>query len=125
MRTFDATVTREGKWWAVVVKDIPGYCVVTQGRDLPDAEFMARDAVALALEIPIEDVAVRLHVSGMDEGLAELARVRVAAEEGQRLVASLAQQLIDQGVSLRDAGLILNLSHQRVGQLVGPRRKAA
>ncbi|PKW14992.1 hypothetical protein [Saccharopolyspora spinosa] len=41
-RQFEATATREGKWWVVEVEDVGA----TQGRNVAEAREMAKDLVA-------------------------------------------------------------------------------
>ena len=46
--TYRATATRSGRWWSVELHDLPPkHFGFTQGRDLVEAEYMARDAIAL------------------------------------------------------------------------------
>jgi len=49
---------RDGDWFPVEVPSVPG--VFTQGRDFVEVEEMARDAIALMLDVPIGEVAVRI-----------------------------------------------------------------
>jgi predicted RNase H-like HicB family nuclease len=56
--TYTAVVgPRDGDWYPVEVPSVPG--VFTQGRNLVEVEEMAREAVALALELPTSEVAIR------------------------------------------------------------------
>ena len=50
---YHAVAEKSGKWWAVTITDLPDpkMCCVTQGRDWDDALFMARDVIALMLEV--------------------------------------------------------------------------
>jgi predicted RNase H-like HicB family nuclease len=41
---------RVGKWWAISVPDLPG--VLSQARRRDEVERMARDAIALYLDVP-------------------------------------------------------------------------
>lgn len=51
-QTFHATATWDGKWWAVQIGGLPeGMVGVTQGRDKDDAKSMAKEAVALLLNV--------------------------------------------------------------------------
>jgi predicted RNase H-like HicB family nuclease len=51
--TYHATATPDGKFLAVEIHDLPPDMVgVTQGRTVDEAEAMARDAIALLLEVP-------------------------------------------------------------------------
>lgn len=49
---------RDGDWFPVEVPSVPG--VFTQGRDLVEVEEMAREAIALMLDVPISEVAIRI-----------------------------------------------------------------
>lgn len=49
---------RDGDWFPVEIRELPG--VFTQGRDLAEAESMAREAIALMLDVPISEVAIRI-----------------------------------------------------------------
>jgi predicted RNase H-like HicB family nuclease len=56
-----AVAERAGQWWAVSVPDVPG--VFTQARRLQGrsgAGAMARDALALMLDISAEDIEVEV-----------------------------------------------------------------
>lgn len=48
---------RDGDWYPVEVPSVPG--VFTQGRNLVEVEEMAREAIALALEVSTSEVAIR------------------------------------------------------------------
>lgn len=51
--TYHATATWDGKGYAVRIHDLPpNMAGATQGRNLDDAEFMARDAIAALLDVP-------------------------------------------------------------------------
>ena len=122
-RTYDATATRSGRWWAVEVHKMPkGHLALTQGRTLAEAEAMAREAIALLLSVPEEAVLVRLRVAGAEEALASVERARhdreMAAREEQATLARAAADLVGRGISQRDAAHLLGLSHQRVSQLL-------
>lgn len=64
MQTYAATATRDGPWWAVEIDGLPpGMVGATQGRDLDDSEAMAREVVALLLELPEDDIHIDLRVA--------------------------------------------------------------
>lgn len=49
---YHATATKDGDWYAVEIHNLPpGMVGVTQGRDLNDAESMARECIALLLDV--------------------------------------------------------------------------
>ncbi|MEU0940986.1 type II toxin-antitoxin system HicB family antitoxin [Embleya sp. NPDC005971] len=121
---YQATAERSGAWWAVSIEDAAGG-VYTQGRPLAEVADMARDAVATALDVSPNEVRVELSVAGTTEALNTLDQARRAAEEADRTasraLADAVATLLDTGMSQRDAGRVLGVSHQRVGQLA-PRR---
>lgn len=49
---------RDGEWSPVEVPEVPG--VFTQGRDLAEVEEVTREAIALMLDVPVGEVAVRI-----------------------------------------------------------------
>ena len=50
--TYYATVTPSGEWYAVEIQDSSAKMIgATQGRDLDDAKAMAREAIALLLDV--------------------------------------------------------------------------
>jgi hypothetical protein len=52
---YEVKVTREGKWWMVAIPAIDG---LTQARRLSEAELMAKEYIAVTLDVPIESVDV-------------------------------------------------------------------
>lgn len=125
--SYTAQLTRDGKWWVVYVPEI-GHA--TQGRTLAEADEMARDLICLweeedrgllldaaeldvQLDIQLPDE-VRSHLQEADELRAKAQQTHEAAAEQQ---AEAVRTLRRSGVSMRDAGKALGLSHQRVAQL--------
>jgi hypothetical protein len=123
--TYDVDVTREGKWWMVSIPALDG---LTQAYNLSEVEAMARSYIAVSQNADPDqiEVNVRVKVVGdvihVDRRLAAIVDMRRQAatleREATREAAGLARDLKAQGVSLRDIGSILGLSHQRVHQLV-------
>lgn len=120
--TYKATAVRAGKWWAVEVEDVPG--AHTQGRNLKEAAEMAREAVALLLDVPEDEIAIDLNPELPPETTVALQDFhtrrtnREEAEEAERTAQeAAARALIQAGLSVRDAGTVLGTSHQRVAQL--------
>jgi predicted RNase H-like HicB family nuclease len=123
-KVYAAKAVRIGDWWAVTVEGVRG--VHTQARRLDQVEEMARDALALMLDIDPQafDVIVRPQLTSVEQGvLAQLAvaqkqlrDAQTAAAEG--MAAAAAELVHGQGLTLRDAGSILGVSYQRVGQLM-------
>ena len=59
MKTYHANASRNGRFWLVHIPEIDQY---TQGRNLAEVEPMARDLIALWLEIPEDSFDVAVHV---------------------------------------------------------------
>lgn len=121
---YTAHVRRDGRWWMVEVPQIDG---LTQARRLGEAGLMARELVAITLDIPVDEVEVEVVVSTIgdvdvmaaleriEEKRAEAARIERQATDGTR---ALASALRGEGVALRDIGTVLGVSHQRVDQIL-------
>lgn len=127
MRRYTAQVERSGDWWAISVRGVKG--VHTQARRLDQVEDKARDAIAGVLDIPMRSFTVNVEVTmpaGVENAVKNAIDRRQAAEETGR-AASLALRkaagiLVDEGLTVRDAGHLLHVSHQRVGQVVAQSR---
>lgn len=125
MTVVDYTVTREGKWWMIAIPSLDG---LTQARRLSEVDDMARDYVAVAQDIPYSQAQARctaIVVDGVDV-LARSRQIEQLHNEARRLEdesvqqrASLAKELVEDDVPLRDVGEVIGVSYQRVHQLVG------
>jgi hypothetical protein len=117
-----AEARRVGGWWAVDVVDVPG--AHTQARRLDQVEAMARDVVSILtgqapksiqIEIvPVLDPTIEpvvMSAKGIRQASADLER----RANTETIAAS--RKLRAGGLSLRDAGRLLGISHQRVAQL--------
>jgi len=121
--TYTAVCRRVGDWWAIDVPEAHG--VHTQARRLEQVEAMARDAVSLLRKVPEDsfDVTVEPHLD--DEAEQTLAasaeatrRAREAAETASRLQREAATTLLTKyRLTVRDTGMLLHVSPQRVSQL--------
>jgi predicted RNase H-like HicB family nuclease len=125
MTRYTAVCRRSGDWWAISVPEIKG--VHTQARRLEQAEAMARDAIALMLEVPAESFDIEIAPEIPNE-VAEALRAREeycrAEEEANAATERAAHWLITNGYTVRDAGRLLNLSPQRVSQITSGQRAA-
>ena len=130
---YTASAERHGDWWAITVDELPG--VFSQARRLGQVETMARDAVSLLLDVPSDsfDLSVREKlapdveraVAAAKEARATALALREVASERSR---AAARTLAAHGLPQRDIGRLLDLSHQRVAQLLerasaGPRAR--
>ncbi len=124
MKNYDIVVHREGRWWMIAIPSIEG---LTQARRLFDVERMAVSYISVDQDVRPAEVEItwaKLLVDGADverrrEALEELRRKasELDAQIREEQV-SLARELKDDGVPLRDVGQVLGVSHQRVSQLL-------
>lgn len=123
MTEYRATARHEGKWWSVSFDNLPkGYGGATQGRTWAEAERMAREAIALLLDV--EEDSFELVMRPSDPTLAAVVidaeRAREEAEQAaararKALVAAAVE--LTKSVTVRDAGAILRVSHQQIAKL--------
>lgn len=117
-----AEATRVGKWWVVEVPEVPG--VFTQAHRLDQVEGQVVDAVRTMIEDPTAEVVVEV-VPTLDAASTEAVRVAReqsdAAEQAAAARAAATHRAVvvlrDGGLSVRDAAIVLGLSHQRVAQI--------
>jgi len=124
MKTYIATATREGKWWAICVTT-ESREVWTQSKGLDRVEDVAREAVSMALGVGEDsfDIEVRPELpEGFQTSIVTAQAKIMSAEEA---LASARQELRgllfamkDRGLSVRDLGVLFALSPQRISQLL-------
>lgn len=122
MTTYEVTVRRDGKFWYV---EIPALDGATQARNLSEIDEMARDYIAEVAEVPADSFDLHVQIELPDAvqywlATAEALRnteaaARAAAAEASR---TAARKLQDSGLTLREIGSVLDVSHQRAQQLV-------
>ena len=125
MKNFDVTISREGKWWMVATPEIDG---LTQARSVHEARDMARDYIAITLDIPKDSFDIQVHaekigtVEHVAQILEDIKAARATAEKMEREATErsreLAKDLAAQNIPLRDIGAIMEVSHQRAHQLI-------
>lgn len=124
VKIYDYDITQENELWLI---RIPELSLATQAEHLRDTDRMAKSIVSLHLNVSPESVMVkRSNVIGMQQGVAEAVKAAVEARgrwnEAQDIAVAetlrAVHQLRESGVSLRDTGYLLGLSHQRVAQLL-------
>jgi hypothetical protein len=124
MKTYDITVTRDGKWWMIEVPAIDG---LTQARRLSEIKDMAVSLIAVTVDVPASQVGVNI-VAMIVEGTdlverrrqidAEREAARVAERKAAVLTMDLVRKLDADHVPLRDIGEAVGVSFQRVHQLL-------
>ena len=126
MKRYTAIFEREesGSWLARI-PSIRG--CQTYGRTLEQARTRLREALGLWIDRPEDAVieeAIRLPAdlrAAVQRSRRTRKRAERERENAQEQTRAAAEALVDEGVSLRDAGELLGLSHQRVQQLVQAR----
>lgn len=123
--SYTVTVERDHGWWAIRVAELPG--VFSQARRLDGVEAMARDAISLLREVPPDsfDIVVRERLlPEVEKIVTDALRARAEAAERQEVASAKSREAVRTltrlGLPHRDIGRLLDLSHQRVGQLASP-----
>jgi hypothetical protein len=124
VKTYNVTVTREGKWWMI---DVPAIDGLTQARRLSEIKDMAISLIAITLDVPASQVGVNIVamiVDGTDlvERRQQIENEREAARQAEHKVSELMVDLVRKlnadHVPLRDIGEAVGVSFQRVHQLL-------
>ena len=121
-RSFDAVVTREGRWWMI---HVPALDAVTQARSLREVPVMATGVVSALLDVEEAELTIRLSYELPAEVATawhEAEILRTQAEEAEDRAAALRREAVrtllsTTHMSQADAGVMLGLSKQRVHQL--------
>jgi predicted RNase H-like HicB family nuclease len=130
--SYEVTFERDSAGlWVATIPAVPG--CHTQGRTLEQARRRIREALAVSLDGMTDaeaariarDAELREHIRlprrvrlVLDRYRAKRVRAERAAEELQRTATVAADELTRRfALSLRDAGTLLGLSHERVNQL--------
>lgn len=121
---YDVKVTREAPFWVAEVRGLPGGA--TETRALADLESEVRDLISGLRDVDEEDISltwdysrafpaeVATALGQMLQARAELSRFR---SEYERLQHDAVVGIREQGISVRDAAVLVQLSHQRVSQI--------
>ena len=118
MTTYSVSCRRVGDWWAVSVPELKG--LHTQARRLDQVAAMAREAIALLLDVDpaTVDVEVRPELPGtVTAALDARQAARDADEKAEQATATAIRALLSDGYTVRDAGALLGLSPQRISQI--------
>lgn len=122
---FTARAHREGPWW---VAEVTNQGVATQAKRLDLLEGAVRDLLVAWLQLPANGFRVIIVPEVPKAAAAPLRRARKLRGDADRLQGEVAAAtreaataLVRSGLTVRDAGALLGLSYQRVGQLVGHR----
>lgn len=121
MTRYEASARRVGNSWAIDVAGVGP----TQARRLAEIGEMARDLVASMKGVDVQTIDVDIQIELPDTvrhaldhaGQARAAEERARAEATSSYRAA-ARELRDSGLTVREIGILLGVSYQRVHQLV-------
>lgn len=123
---YKVNASRSGDWWAIeVVSGLPKNVLgVSQTRRLNKVPKVARRLVSELLGLDANDIEVEVSVSMPDslEAAVDRARQAAATEAEARAAAAKARRdaaaaLLGANLTMREAGQVLGVSHQRIKQL--------
>ncbi|WP_084260281.1 hypothetical protein, partial [Mycobacterium avium] len=110
------------RYWLVHVPELDQY---TQARNLTEVEPMARDLIALLKEIPDDSFQLDVRIELPEHVRHHLELARKYSEDAARAQAESARErraaargLKARGLTVRDIGTALGISHQRAQQLL-------
>ncbi|BAX91059.1 hypothetical protein [Mycobacterium shigaense] len=122
MKTYHAVASRDGRYWLVHIVELDQY---TQARTLSEVEPMARSLISLLLEVPDDSFQIELQNELSDSVRHYLELARKYADEASWYQTEAAQQrrfaareMRAEGMTVRDIGAALGVSHQRAQQLL-------
>jgi len=125
MTHYTARASREDGWWIVTVPELDA---VTQARRLEQVESQARGLISAWLDVDPDSVEVTVEPAvpdAVNRKLQRAAAARAKADTEQRraaeLIRSAAQDLAAAGLSVRDVGRVLGVSHQYAQRLTADR----
>jgi DNA-directed RNA polymerase specialized sigma24 family protein len=121
--TYTSHAHREGSWWIVQNDQHPG--AISQVKRLDLAAAAQREAIAFVAEVEPEDVVVVIRpelepalARSLEEATALRAEAEVKEARALSLRRAIALSLQHDGMTMRDIGVVLGVSYQRVHQLV-------
>ena len=125
VKTYRVIATQEERFWLLSVPELD---VVTQARALDRAEATVRDLIAVWLDVPADSFAVEVEPRLDDEWIRLLRETRdarstadKASARASELLRTSVTTLHDAGLSAREVGSLVGISHQRVQQLLAER----
>lgn len=121
-KTWDVNVQRDGKFWLIRV---PGLAGGTQARTLAEVDEMSRDFIVGMTDAPESSFDIQVdielppevveHLAASERLREQAAAARSQSAEEARIAARL---LKTSGLTVREIGRALKISHQRAQQLV-------
>lgn len=131
VKTYTVTTERSGNWWAFSVPEVPG--AHGQARRLEQVRDQARDVISMMLDAEPDSFDVSMSVKldpriehTLDEAKAarqEFDTYQRVAQEKLRFAAEQIKEV--GGLSVRDIGSLLDVSFQRISQILSDKQKAS
>lgn len=122
MTTYEVLARRWARGWELHIADLG----VTQSPNLTGAEKMVREYIALALDLD-DETGFEVHITPevnpqITQHLNAARKATMEAERAQRQAAvqmrQVAREMVGVGLSGNDIAKVLNVSKQRVSQLI-------
>lgn len=122
MSTYEAHVTREGKFWPITVLEDGRRFGVTQARNVAEIEEMVRDLVATLNEVDASEVVVTVVFPDELTNVMTWYRkaqedARAAQQAADECARQAAKTLVRSGLSVRDVAKLLGVSPSWVSLL--------
>ncbi len=122
MSTYTARVERGERFWLVTVPEIDR---TTQARTLREVEPMVRDLIAVMEQVDPQSFELKADIVFPAVAHEHWTRAALLREQAARSQAEAAEEartaawtLSELGLTVRDVGTMLGLSHQRAAQLI-------
>ncbi|WP_129360330.1 hypothetical protein [Rothia uropygioeca] len=122
MTAYKVLAQRSGRYWHL---EVDGLSQGTQARNLTEAEVMVKELISILTGQDLDQVRVEITVrvpEQIREAQEEANKYRAEAEHASTLAAAKSREaarlMREQGMTLKDIGQVLHVSHQRAGQLV-------
>jgi predicted RNase H-like HicB family nuclease len=116
--SYTVTCRRVGGWWAISVTELKG--VHSQTHRLDQVEAMAREAIALMLDVAPDSFDIDV-VPQVPAPVTRAVKARASAQAAEQAAEAATQQavqtLLGNGYTVRDVGALLGLSPQRISQI--------
>ena len=131
MKTYTVTTERSGNWWAFSVPEIPG--AHGQAKRLEQVRDEARDVISMMLDAEPDSFDLALSVRldpRIEHALDEAKAARQELDGYQRVAQEKLRHAAEQikevgGLSIRDIGSLLDVSFQRISQILSDQRKVS
>ncbi|HUZ10735.1 MAG TPA: hypothetical protein VMU76_11285 [Acidimicrobiales bacterium] len=119
---YTARATRSGKWWAITVDGLRG--AHSQAKRLDQVENNAREVISLLTDSDPDSFTVEVVQEMPAEWSKIIAEFMALSNQATEMAMRVTQaqrftvgRLVQEGLTVRDVGELMHLSHQRVAQI--------